>query len=73
MKIFCQRANAYGIGNSIIIIKVNGKWLIEEEDLQGEISSSSFFGSLFENPQIRRPDVGVLFFCGGGGDWEGSI
>ncbi|KAL6339706.1 hypothetical protein AAG906_034792 [Vitis piasezkii] len=43
-------------------LKVNGKWLIEEEDLQGEISSSSFCGSLFENPRIRRPDVGVLSF-----------
>ncbi|RVW78857.1 hypothetical protein CK203_043169 [Vitis vinifera] len=55
--------NAHRIGNLISSLKVNGIKIEEEEELNGGIATS--FKSVFENPQVKRPDLEVDLFKDG--------
>ena len=56
------KVNAHRIGNLISSLKVNGIKIEEEEELNGGIATS--FKSVFENPQVKRPDLEVDLFKG---------
>ncbi|RVX04974.1 hypothetical protein CK203_019305 [Vitis vinifera] len=59
-KFFHRMANARRRGNFISSLTVRGVRLEKEEELKEGIGS--YFKSLFEEPQVRRPDVETGFF-----------
>ncbi|KAL6326865.1 hypothetical protein AAG906_012140 [Vitis piasezkii] len=59
-KFFHRMANDRRRGNFISSLTVRGVRLVKEEELKEGIGS--YFKSLFEEPQMRRPDVETGFF-----------